>query len=89
MEELVLDDFLFEDFDDSLPPPPVMLIPPPPLPPWMDKIPDCLSDGHCINYPAITSINSVTNISHISSVISVLAITSFIMCFISVVLLLR
>ena len=92
MEELLLEDVLFEDLftcEDTCPPPPVMLIPSPPPPPWMDKVPDCSPDGHCSNYPAITSINSVTSIFHMTSVVSVIAITSFVIFFISVLLITR
>merc|ERR1712106_60521 len=55
----------------------------------MEEIPDCLSFGDCGNYPVISSISSVTSIFHMTSVIIVVGVTSFIIFFISVVLLLR
>merc|ERR1712106_478663 len=87
MAESLLEDFL--PCDDSCLSPPVMLVPPPPPPPWMEGIPDCSSHGDCGNYPAISSINSVTSIFHMTSVIIVVGVTSFIIFFISAVLLLR
>ena len=94
MEDSFAEDFLFDDFLDcddrySCYPPPVMTLPPPPPPPWMNKIPDCSSEGDCSNYPVISSINSVNSIFHMGSVIIVATVTVFIFIFISVVLFFR